>query len=30
MVRFEDGHTMLMFPGPDAIIEHVPRQRRAD
>lgn len=27
MVRFEDGQTCLMFPGPDAVIEHVPRQR---
>jgi hypothetical protein len=30
MVRFADGQTALMFPGPDAIIEHVPRQRLAD
>jgi len=22
MVRFDDGHTCLMFPGPDAIVEH--------
>ena len=22
LVRFEDGHTGLVFPGPDAIIEH--------
>jgi len=22
MVRFEDGHTGLVFPGPDAVIEH--------
>jgi len=21
-VRFEDGHTRLVFPGPDAVIEH--------
>ena len=21
MVRFDDGHTALVFPGPDAIIE---------
>ena len=22
MVRFDDGHTRLIFPGPDAVIEH--------
>jgi hypothetical protein len=22
LVRFDDGHTVLVFPGPDAIIEH--------
>lgn len=22
LVRFEDGHTGLVFPGPDALIEH--------
>ena len=22
MVKFDDGHTRLIFPGPDAIIEH--------
>jgi hypothetical protein len=22
VVRFEDGHTRLIFPGPDAVIEH--------
>jgi hypothetical protein len=22
LVRFEDGHSALMFPGPDAVIEH--------
>jgi Domain of unknown function (DUF1918) len=22
LVRFEDGHTCLVFPGPDAVIEH--------
>jgi hypothetical protein len=26
-VRFDDGHTGLVFPGPDAIIEH-PRRKR--
>jgi Domain of unknown function (DUF1918) len=25
LVRFDDGHTRLVFPGPDAIIEH-PRE----
>ena len=28
LVRFEDGHTGLVFPGPDAIIEHPRMQRR--
>ena len=28
LVRFSDGQTRLLFPGPDAVIEHVPRQRR--
>jgi hypothetical protein len=22
LVRFQDGHSTLMFPGPDAVIEH--------
>jgi Domain of unknown function (DUF1918) len=22
LVRFDDGHTGLVFPGPDAIVEH--------
>lgn len=22
LVRFEDGHTGLVFPGPDAVVEH--------
>jgi Domain of unknown function (DUF1918) len=26
MVRFDDGHTSLVFPGPDAVIEH-PRKK---
>jgi hypothetical protein len=26
MVRFDDGRTCLVFPGPDAVIEH-PRTR---
>jgi len=27
LVRFDDGHTALVFPGPDAIIEY-PRGKR--
>jgi hypothetical protein len=27
LVRFDDGHTCLVFPGPDAVVEH-PRQKR--
>jgi hypothetical protein len=27
LVRFDDGHTALVFPGPDAIVEH-PRKKR--
>jgi hypothetical protein len=27
-VRFDDGHTALVFPGPDAIIEHPRRKRK--
>jgi Domain of unknown function (DUF1918) len=27
LVRFDDGHTSLVFPGPDAVIEH-PRTKR--
>jgi hypothetical protein len=26
-VRFEDGHTCLVFPGPDAVVEPVPKAR---
>jgi Domain of unknown function (DUF1918) len=26
LVRFDDGHTCLVFPGPDAVVEH-PRKR---
>jgi Domain of unknown function (DUF1918) len=26
VVRFEDGHTGLVFPGPDAVIEHPHRR----
>ena len=28
LVRFDDGHTALVFPGPDAIIEHPPKKRK--
>ena len=28
LVRFDDGHTALVFPGPDAIIEHPRRKAR--
>jgi len=28
LVRFDDGHTSLVFPGPDAIIEHPGRKRK--
>jgi Domain of unknown function (DUF1918) len=27
LLRFDDGHTALVFPGPDVIIEH-PRRKR--
>ena len=33
LVRFDDGHTRLCFPGPDAVVEHgkarAPRKARA-
>jgi hypothetical protein len=29
VVQFEDGHTCLIFPGPDAIVEHPPKKTRA-
>ena len=29
LVRFDDGHTCLIFPGPDAVIEHPPKKTRA-
>jgi Domain of unknown function (DUF1918) len=28
-VQFDDGHTCLIFPGPDAIVEHPPKKTRA-
>ena len=27
LVEFDDGHTCLIFPGPDAIVEHPARRR---
>lgn len=29
VVRFEDGHTGLVFPGPDAVVEHSTVDREA-
>jgi Domain of unknown function (DUF1918) len=29
LVQFDDGHTCLIFPGPDAIVEHPPEKTRA-
>jgi hypothetical protein len=29
LVRFDDGHTGLCFPGPDAVVEHPARKTRA-
>jgi archaeosine-15-forming tRNA-guanine transglycosylase len=26
-VRFDDGHTCLVFPGPDAVVEHPEKPR---
>jgi hypothetical protein len=28
LVRFDDGHTSLVFPGPDVIIEPARKRRR--
>lgn len=28
MVRFDDGRTSLVFPGPDAVIEHPEKRAR--
>jgi hypothetical protein len=28
LVRFDDGHTSLVFPGPDAVIQHPRKKRR--
>ena len=27
LVEFDDGHTCLVFPGPDAVVEHAARRR---
>jgi len=27
LVEFDDGHTCLIFPGPDAVVEHPARRR---
>lgn len=29
LVRFDDGHTRLIFPGPDAVVEHLQRSGSA-
>jgi Domain of unknown function (DUF1918) len=29
LVQFDDGRTCLIFPGPDAIVEHPPKKTRA-
>lgn len=26
LVRFDDGHESLVFPGPDAVVHHVPEE----
>ena len=28
LVRFDDGHTSLVFPGPDAVVEHPAKRSR--
>lgn len=28
MVRFDDGRTCLVFPGPDAVVEHPEKQKK--
>jgi hypothetical protein len=28
LVRFDDGHTGLCFPGPDAVVEPAPKKAR--
>ena len=28
LVRFDNGHTRLVFPGPDAVVEHPPAGKR--
>jgi Domain of unknown function (DUF1918) len=29
LVQFDDGHTCLVFPGPDAVIEHPPKKAKS-
>jgi len=29
LVRFDDGHTCLVFPGPDAVIEHPAKKAKS-
>jgi hypothetical protein len=29
LVRFDDGHTCLVFPGPDAVVEHPQKRKTA-
>jgi hypothetical protein len=29
LVRFDDGHTCLVYPGPDAVVEHPQKKARA-
>ena len=29
LVRFDDGRTCLVFPGPDAVVEHPQKKARA-
>ena len=29
MVRFDDGHTCLVFPGPDAVVEHPAKKAKS-
>jgi hypothetical protein len=30
LVRFEDGHSSLVFPGPDAVVEHPGKKDKKD
>jgi hypothetical protein len=29
LVQFDDGHTCLVYPGPDAVVEHPQKKARA-